>query len=270
MIFPLLPGVFAVGHLAPIELGDETAALLAVHEGAALSDQTAGRLWGITRSHPDDDDLIHVLVPGGSGRGPAGVEVHRSRLFTPRDVRIREGLPVTSPAWTLLDIAATADERRLELAFDQAMVSGIVRHGEIRELLARVRGRRGRPELLALMAADRAPFVTRSEAEERMLHLIRSADLPEPAVNARLCGYEVDFLWREQRLVVEIDGYRYHSTRRAFEHDRRKDAVLQEAGFVTLRITWRQLVNEPYVVVARLARRLSARAAPPAQTLPWR
>ena len=93
MIFPLLPGVFAVGHLAPIELGNETAALLAVHEGAALSDQTAGLLWGITRHHPDDDDVIHVLLRGGSGRRPAGVEVHRSRLFTRRDVRIRRGAP---------------------------------------------------------------------------------------------------------------------------------------------------------------------------------
>jgi very-short-patch-repair endonuclease len=111
------------------------------------------------------------------------------------------------------------------------------------------------------MEHDRAPFLTRAEAQERMLDLIRSADLPEPEVNVRIGGYEVDFLWREQRLVVEIDGYRYHSTRRAFEHDRSKDAALQDAGFVVVRITWRQLVHQPFAIVARLVRRLALTAA---------
>jgi very-short-patch-repair endonuclease len=255
MIFPLHAGVFAVGHLAPIELGAETAALLAVREGAALSHRSAALLWGMVRQAPEDG-LIHVLVTGGSARSPAGVLVHRTRALTPRDVRIRAGLPVTAPAWTLLDLAGIENDRRLELAFDQALVSGIVRRPEIREVLARAGGRPGRGRLRELVADDGATAITRSEAEERFLELIRKAGLPQPEVNARICGYEVDFLWREQGLVVEIDGYRYHSTRRAFEHDRRKDAILQAAGLITTRITWRQLVREPLAVVARLARRL--------------
>ena len=90
-----------------------------------------------------------------------------------------------------------------------------------------------------------------------MLELIRAAGLPPPEVNARVCGYEVDFLWRRQRLVVEIDGYAFHSSRSAFERDRAKGAALLAAGFQVMRVTWLQMEREPYVVVAHLAQALA-------------
>lgn len=93
-----------------------------------------------------------------------------------------------------------------------------------------------------------------------MLELIRAARLPTPAVNVWLNGYEVDFLWREHRLVVETDGYAFHSSRRSFEGDRRRDRDLQAAGYVVLRITWRELKDEPEAVVAELAAALTRRA----------
>ncbi|HEY3729294.1 MAG TPA: type IV toxin-antitoxin system AbiEi family antitoxin domain-containing protein [Solirubrobacteraceae bacterium] len=251
-LIPLLPGVFAVGHLAPIEFGRETTALLAVARDAALSHHTAASLWGL-RPAGSDDGVVHVLVRGGSASCPDGIRLHRTRVLERQDIRIRYGLPVTSPARTLVDLAGGFTDRQLEFAFDQVITLRIVRQAEIVEAVSRMPSRPGRAKLLKLAAGERgAPTLTRSEAEERFLALIRSAELPEPEVNARIHGYEVDFLWREQRLVVEIDGYRYHSTRRAFEHDRRKDATLHAAGLGTMRITWRQLEAEPFAVIARL------------------
>jgi very-short-patch-repair endonuclease len=252
VLHPLLPGVFAVGHLAPIEFGPETAALLAVGRDAVLSHQTAASFWGL-RPSGSDDGVVHVLVRGGSASSLDGIWLHRTRVLGRQEVRLRHGLPVTSPARALADIAGGLTDRQLEFAFDQAVTAGILRPAEIVDVVSRLPSHPGRARLLALAEAERAPTLTRSEAEERFLALLRSAELPEPEVNARIHGYEVDFLWRAQRLVVEIDGYRYHSTRRAFEHDRRKDATLHAAGLGTMRITWRQLEREPFAVIARLA-----------------
>jgi very-short-patch-repair endonuclease len=104
---------------------------------------------------------------------------------------------------------------------------------------------------------DARPALTRSQAEERFLELIRAADLPTPDVNTPLHGFEVDFLWREQRLVVEIDGYAYHSDRQAFEGDRSRDATLAAHGYRVIRVTWRQLRDAPTAVVARVAQALA-------------
>jgi very-short-patch-repair endonuclease len=99
--------------------------------------------------------------------------------------------------------------------------------------------------------------MTRSEAERRLLELVRAARLPAPATNRRLHGHEVDFVWRPQRLVVEVDGYAFHSSRSAFERDRRRDADLIREGYRVIRLTWRQLTREPEAVVALLARALA-------------
>jgi very-short-patch-repair endonuclease len=99
--------------------------------------------------------------------------------------------------------------------------------------------------------------VTRSEAERRLLALVREADLPQPQTNARLHGYEVDAYWPAHGLVVEVDGYRYHSSRPAFERDRAKAAKLVAAGLTVMRLTWLQMTHEPYAVIARLAQALA-------------
>ena len=108
----------------------------------------------------------------------------------------------------------------------------------------------------ALLAAGAEPAFTRSEAETRFLMLVRKAQLPAPATNVALRGYEVDFLWRAEGLVVEIDGFAFHSSSAAFECDRRRDAVLAAAGLRVLRITWRQISQEPEALLVRLAQAL--------------
>ena len=108
---------------------------------------------------------------------------------------------------------------------------------------------------------DRYPEFTRSEGERRLKALCKAAGLPLPQMNARVAGWEVDAFWPAQRVVVEVDGYKYHRTRRRFESDRRKDAALQAAGYRVVRITWRRLTQEPLAVSAQLGALLSLRPA---------
>jgi very-short-patch-repair endonuclease len=109
-----------------------------------------------------------------------------------------------------------------------------------------------------VLARGEEPRLTRSEAERRMLRLIRAARLPVPATNARVGRFEVDALWERERLIVEVDGFAFHGSRPAFERDRRRDAELLTLGYRVLRVTWRQLVDEPEAVVALIAAAISA------------
>jgi very-short-patch-repair endonuclease len=255
-LLPVHRGVFAVGHNAPVELGPETAALLAVRAGAALSHDTAAILWGMKR-HAEGERLIHVTVPGSPGGRPENVCVHRSTALTARDLRVRDGLPVTSPARVLLDLAPSATPRDLERMLDQGIVQHALRLSDVTELLRRCGRHRGRARLQALVDHHTTTTFTRSEAEELFLALVRQAQLPQPLTNVRRHGYEIDFLWPAEGVAVEVDGFAFHRTRGRFERDHRKDAVLESAGIGVTRITWGQMRDEPLAVIARLAPRLS-------------
>lgn len=253
-------GVYAVGHEAPIALTQETEALLAVTVGAALSHMTAAGLWGmLAAAHPTTgpDTTVHLTARTDS-RLP-GITVHRRRGLTSRDLRLRHGLMLTSPAWTLLDVAGTLQPRALERAFDHLLVHRLMRPSELREVLTRVPTIAGRRQVVRLLDREHGPQVTRSQAEERMLALVRGGELPEPEVNVHRHGWEIDFLWPEARLAVEIDGYRFHSTRPNFTRDRRKDAQLAANGVTVIRFTWDQLVDTPLAVVARISGLLAQR-----------
>jgi very-short-patch-repair endonuclease len=113
--------------------------------------------------------------------------------------------------------------------------------------------------LCALLSRDTAPAFTRSEAERRLLSLVRAAALPAPDHNLRIAGHERDLVWFEQGLVVETDGWEHHRSRAAFESDRARDAALLAHGLRTMRVTWRQLTEAPEAVVARLAQALVSR-----------
>lgn len=251
-------GVYAVGHRAPIPLAAETAALLACSEGAVLSHRAAGALWGFVP--PSDREPVHILTFGQCGAHPHGTKLHRTTHLLPRDVRIHRGLPVTSPARTLFDLAGELDDRGLERAVGEAFVQRLVRASQIEEVIDRIPGRRGSAQLRSLISG-RPNAVTRSQAEERFLELVRAAGLPGPRVNARILGFELDFAWVEQQLAVEIDGYRFHSSRSAFERDRRRDAILSAAGWRVVRVTWLQMEHEPLAVIARLAQALAQTGA---------
>jgi very-short-patch-repair endonuclease len=252
-LHPLHRGVYAVGHRALVPLAREMAAILACGPGAVLSHYSAAWLWDLLELA---SELIDVTV-ARSNRRRHGLRVHRSRSLAADDVRVLQGIPVTAPARTLLDLAETATARELERAFDEALTQRLTSRAALVAVFERARGHRGTGRLRDLLTRCEEPTLTRSEAEERFLALVREADLPAPKVNARVGAFMVDFLWRERKLVVEIDGYRFHSSRTAFERDRRRDAELNAAGFRVVRITWRQLMDEPVAVVARLAQALA-------------
>ena len=251
-------GVYSVGHPVLTVRGRWMAAVLACGPGAALSDVAAAELWDIRRSAAA---LIDITVPGTGGRRRPGVRIH-GRLLHRGEVIEHDGIRVTTPARTLLDLAATLRERELHRAVDQA---------EIRELTddpalaAMARAHPGHPGSGKLARALKQHYagttLTRSELEELFLALCREHGLPRPAVNAHVGTLEVDFLFPRERLVVETDGWRFHGHRAAFERDRRRDAQLTRAGYRTLRFTHRQIATEPQAVAATVAAALAQAAA---------
>jgi very-short-patch-repair endonuclease len=254
-------GVYAVLDAQLIPLGREAAALLACGDRAILSHTSAAAVWGLI---PGRDGPVEITLAGpGIGRRRRGIELHRSAKLLKRDVRVHEGLPMTSPAWTLLDVAGRLDRRLLERALDEGLVvRKIVSRAQIRDVLERANGRAGASLLRSLMAQRITSSITHSEAERRCLELIREAGLPEPQTQVRIGEFTVDLLWPEHRVVFEIDGYNFHTSRFAFDRDRRKDAALKAAGFDPNRLTRDQVMLEPYTAVAAIAAAL-ARAARP-------
>jgi Transcriptional regulator, AbiEi antitoxin/Protein of unknown function (DUF559) len=220
-LVPLHRGVYQVGPVtAP--LGRDMAAVLAIGEDAALSHQSAAAIWGFGRR----DREVHVTVQRSGRRSRPGIRVHQTLSL---NAVVHNGLPVTTPARTLKDLARLLTRDELERAEEQAHILGLVVPDD-----------------------ERYPEFTRSEGERRLKALCKAAGLPLPQMNARVAGWEVDAYWPAHKLVVEVDGYKYHRTRRRFESDRRKDAALQTAGYRVIRITWRRLTQEPLAVSAQL------------------
>ncbi len=243
-------GVYLVGHAVPVEGARELAAVLACGRGAVLSHRSAASLWRLV---PNAATTIDITVVGRKCASRRGIRVHCVAALGWRDVRKLGGIPVTAPARTILDLAAVVTPRELERAVAEGYTRRLAPRNQLLSLLARVGARPGVGALRALLDADRGPSLTRSEAEERLLALIRAAELPAPELNVRVGPHEVDFLWRGQKVIVEVDGFRFHSSRAAFERDRKRDADLAARGFRVVRVTWRQIVDRPEAVIARIA-----------------
>jgi very-short-patch-repair endonuclease len=243
-------GVYQVGVFGG-PFGAEMAALLACGPRAVLSHETAAVMWRLferVASAP-----VHVSVIGAlAGRRP-GIRAHRADGLAEEDIVRRNRLRVTTPARTLLDLASSMPTRDLDRLVEEAQVRKLVTRAGIIETLHRGAGRAGVANLRAVVGPDDEPAFTRSEAERRLVELVRAAGLPAPRTNTRVAGLEVDALWADERLVVEVDGFQYHRTRAVFERDRHRDGRLLVAGYRVLRITWRQLTRERERVVALLA-----------------
>ena len=241
-------GIYLVGAVEP-PLARAIAAVFALGNSALLSHFPAAVLWGL---RPPPAREMHVTVIARNVCGPKAVQVHKIRSLHPGDARSRHGIPTTSPARTLLDLATQTPQRDLDRAVNEARVTKLASDTSLNEQFSRYPRHRGREALRT--ALQHEPAFTRREAERRLLELIRAARLPEPQTNAHVNGYEVDMLWPDQRLIVEVDSYTFHSSRAAFERDRRRDARHQAAGYRILRVTWRQIAHETTELVAILAR----------------
>lgn len=233
----------------------EMAAVLACGKEAVLSHRSAGSLWGLLHE-ASNEAPVDITTTGQRRPSRGDITIHRTRRLPVDERALRHGIPTTSAGRTLLDLASCIRGPRMERAVAKALRNGLVSVEDMGTLLDRHKGRRGIGFLRELVKTDEAPALTRSEAEVRFLKLMRRSGLPRPAVNTRLRGFEVDFLWRSHRLIVEIDGFAYHGGRAAFERDRNRDATLTAAGYRVVRITWRQLTRETEAVLARVAQAL--------------
>lgn len=255
----LYPGVYAVGHRVLTDEGRWMAAVLAGGHGAALSHAAAGAHWGIHRPAG-----AAVAVTGAQQRRPRpGVRFHRSRL--PDDeVTIKDGIPVTTVARTLFDLAAVLPPGRLARAVNEAEVRRLWDLVSLADLLARHPRRPGAAAIRALLATPGGAG-TRSELEDRFLGFLDRTGLPRPATNAPFWlgarWIEPDCTWQEQRLIVELDGYETHRTRAAYEHDRARDRALTAAGWRVMRVTWRHLHEAPELLAGELRAALGRAAA---------
>jgi very-short-patch-repair endonuclease len=227
------------------------AAVLACGPRALLSHASAAHLWGVRP--PGPDQIVDVTVVGRQVRQRPGIRVHRVAELSRQDIRRRNGIPVTSPARTLVDVSSTLDERELEIAVHEALVSNLLTLGQLRAALDRYPRRRGCARLVEFARAN-PTSVTRSGGEEELHRLLRKSGLPQPHTNARIGSWTVDFYWPQFHLVVEVDGSDFHRTRWSVERDRRKDLDLRGRQLDVVRFAGRQVRRQPELVLVTIAR----------------
>lgn len=247
-------GVYAVGHTRLRREGHWLAAVLAVGPGAVLSHRDAAGLHGLRPANHAQTDVTTTAQP----RSVPGIRLHRTRTLDAHDVTTVAGIPVTTVARTLLDLAGTVPHDHLAKAIKEAERNRTFDLRKVEAAMARTRGRRGRGHrALKAAIAEHAALAgsrTRSSLEDAFLPLILRAGLPLPSTNALVEGFEVDAVWRAKRVAVELDGWQDHGTRRAFERDRARDAALVAAGWRVVRFTHRQVTQGPDAVVETLRR----------------
>jgi very-short-patch-repair endonuclease len=243
-------GVFLLGAAPATRMARVRAAVMACGEGAVISHRSAAELFGLLA---ESDREVDVTVVGRNPGAHSGVRLHRPRALARQDVTFMRGVPVTSVARAICDMAATEPAREVEHAYQEALYRRIVSERQMAAVLKREPYRRGAPVIRALLDN---PGMTRSEKERALRKLIAQAQLPKPLTNVRLHGYLVDAYWPDHGLVVEFDGWQAHGHRSAFERDRKRDQVLLANGLRVIRVTDRQLKYEPVAVAARIAQAL--------------
>jgi very-short-patch-repair endonuclease len=250
-------GVYLVGHGVPVAGAIEFAAVLAVGDGSLVSHRSAAALWGLARRPLGE---VEVTVVRRDCRSRDGLRVHHVEQLSANDRSRKAGIPVTSPARTVVDYAATANPTELEYAIAEACAHNLTNERQIGAAIDRAApNHAGVASLRAILYQPAGASRTRSGGERAMLNLIRAAGLPAPRTNVMIAGFSADFVWSEERLIVEVDGYPFHGHRAAFERDHRRDIVHKNAGYEVLRFTGRQLEEEPYLVLAAIVRALDRR-----------
>jgi hypothetical protein len=249
-------GVYAVGHLMLTDEGFWMAAVLAAGSGTVLSHHAAASLWGMRRTA---SRVIDVTAPTQHQARP-GIRFHCSRLPVD-EVTTKDGIAVTTVPRTLFDLAAVLSLDQLRRAVNEAEIRRLWDPLSLHDLLKRHPRRPGAGSVRAVLATPGAG-ITRNDIEERFLGLLDRAGLPRPATNVPLrLGarfIEPDCMWRDERLIVELDGYGTHHTRAAYENDRARDRELTASGWRVMRVTWRQLDDEPEAVARDLRAFLAA------------
>jgi len=256
-LLPMHRGVYAVGQHSPSRSGEEVAALLTMGPSALLSYQTAARLWGLY-SDPEYTE-IDVLVRTGSRRWDNGIREFGTRLACRLERAYANGLPVTTPEQTLIDLATRVawTPRALERAVDEALETGLTTRSRLTAAAAQSSHRAGAADVRKLLAQRRPTTHARSQAQEQFVGIIREAALPYPEINAEVCGFTVSFYWPALGLVVEVDEREWHSSKSAFAWDERcEEAILRDHGLRLMRVTSDQIKRERLATTARIASRI--------------
>ncbi|HEX6714324.1 MAG TPA: type IV toxin-antitoxin system AbiEi family antitoxin domain-containing protein [Thermoleophilaceae bacterium] len=241
-LFQVHRGVYAVGRKELTRKGRWIAAVLACGDRAALSHDSTAAFW---RWAKEPEGRVHVTVLG-EGRSRDGIEVHRRREL---HATTRDGIRVTTPAQTLIDIAQTWPRPKLEQSIGEATLRGLVNLRSLRTAATKA----GRSGAALRSVIERLAFrVTQSELEREFLRLIAKAKLPLPDTQTHFGNYRVDFFWPELNLVVEADGAQFHANAVQQTEDRKRDQAHIRAGRVPLRLTHCQVFREPAETTALL------------------
>jgi Protein of unknown function (DUF559) len=261
LLIPLHQGIYAVGHQRLTREGRWMAAVLACGDGAVLSHFSAGHLWGVCGSHGP----IEVLRQSGGFKPEGhhrGVWLHQTRRLDSWELTMERGIPVATMERALLDSAGRTDAKRLERMFVQAYKRDGFSWPRLARILKRTRGRKGAGKLRRIATEiDPEALETKSVSEVDFLALCREANLPTPAVNVLVEGHLVDFLWLEQKVIVETDSWSHHGDRLAFEKDRQTDVDLIAAGYDVHRTTYKMLGRNPRPLLNNVRRALHTRTA---------
>lgn len=254
LLLSLHRGVYAVGHAKLRREGTWLAAVLAVGPGAVLSHRDAAGLHDLRPANHARHDVTTIA----DRRSTPRIRIHRTRSLDARDVTTVRGVPVTTVARTLVDLAGTVPRDHLARAVEEAERQRTFDLAAIERTLARTRGRTGpgHGALREAIAEHVALGLSASDSalEDAFLRLARRAGLPTPAANALVEGFRVDVVWRTHRIAIELDGWATHHTRHAFERDRERDAALTAAGWRVVRFTYRQVLDRPDRVLNTLRR----------------
>jgi hypothetical protein len=257
LLIPVYQGVYALGHGRLVLEGEWMAAVLACGPGAVLSHGSAAHLWGLRRLRGN----VEVLRRSGGTRH-AGIRLHQTRRLHPADITVENGIPVTTIERTLLDNAGRLDDKQLERMLVAADRSKRLRWSPLGRVLQRTRGRKGAGRLrrIAIEVDPRAADAL-SPTEVDFLALCRQAAMPLPLVNVLAEGHLVDFLWPDERVIVETDSWGFHGNRPSFESDHEATVDLVAAGYDVHRATHRMLSHNPDPFLANVRRALRQRTA---------
>jgi very-short-patch-repair endonuclease len=242
--------VYLLGPAPPSLMARARAAVLACGADAVVSHRSAAEMFGLL---PQNGDRVHVSVAGRNVAPRDGVRLHRIAAFAPAQTTKMRGIPLTSVARTICDLAATDSADEVETAFQEALYRDIVTPRAVAAVVEREPRRRGAAVIRAMLRDSR---MTRSQKERALLKLIDAAQLPRPLTNVRLHGHLVDAYWPAERLVLEFDGWQAHGHRFAFERNRKRDQVMLANGLRVMRVTDRHLEDEPVALAARIAQAL--------------
>lgn len=236
------------------------AAVLACGPGAVLSHFYAGRLWGLCGSRGE----VEILRQSGGfrPRGHRGIRLHQTRRLFSYEVTMERGIPTAVMERVLLDLAARTDMKRLERMFVQAYKRDDFSWQRLGRIITRRRGCKGVGKLRRIaLEVDPEALETKSPPEVDFLSLWRKIDLSTPSVNVLVGGHLVDFLWPEQKVIVETDSWRYHGDLLAFERDYQRDVELTAAGYNVHRTTAKMLDRNPGPFLQNVRRSLLSRTA---------